>query len=115
MGRGMGSGMGMGRGMGAGMGRGMGMGKGGNPFARLFANLIIMASGMMGRAFLQAYQQALKNGPAAAEAVSKKAPRRAGGLAEPEARQILNLTPKCGEAEVNEAFERLTATSQWRA
>lgn len=37
----------------------MGGGAIGAPFARLFANLIVMGSGVMGRAFLTAYKEAL--------------------------------------------------------
>ena len=39
---------------------GAGVGAGGNPFARLLANLVVMGSGVLGRAFLESYQAALK-------------------------------------------------------
>ena len=43
------------------MGRGMGSGAIGPQIARLLANLIVMGSGVLGRHFLQAYQEALKS------------------------------------------------------
>lgn len=39
----------------------MGRGAIGAPIARLLANMIVMGSGVLGRHFLQAYQEALKS------------------------------------------------------
>ena len=38
----------------------MGSGGIGAPFARLLANLFVMGSGVLGRAFVEGYQQALR-------------------------------------------------------
>ena len=46
--------------MGMGFGRGMGRGGVGAPIVRLLANLIVMGTGVLGRAFLEAYKQALQ-------------------------------------------------------
>ena len=76
----------------------MGGGGIGAPFARLLANLIVMGSGVLGRAFMEAYKQALQNGGKAA--VDPFAA---------EARAILNIKPKASAEEVREAAERLAA------
>ncbi len=72
------------------------------PFARLLANLVVMGTGVLGRAFLQAYKQALAGGGTAA--AGKAAVR--GGVAEAEARQILNVTKKATETEIVQARAR---------
>ena len=53
----------MGFGLGRGMGSGMGSGSGaiGPQIARLLANVIVMGSGVLGRHFLQAYNEALRS------------------------------------------------------
>ncbi|KAK4410699.1 Mitochondrial import inner membrane translocase subunit PAM16 like 2 [Sesamum angolense] len=65
--------------------------------ARLLANLIIMGSGIMARAFVQAYRQALAN--ASKNGVAQEAVQniRRGSkmMTEAEARQILGVTGEC--------------------
>ena len=96
----------------------------GAPFARLLANLIIMGTGVVSRAFVQAYQQALKSerrshttsshpalplhtcrlaadGTAAAGSAAARGAAKNSAV-EAEARQILNVKPKATEAEVQE-------------
>uniref|UniRef100_A0A7S4C2I0 Mitochondrial import inner membrane translocase subunit TIM16 n=1 Tax=Chrysotila carterae TaxID=13221 RepID=A0A7S4C2I0_CHRCT len=74
--------------------------------ARLFANLLVMGSGVVGRAFMEAYKQALANGGAAAQAAGKSSAKSAAAQAE--ARQILNVTQKATKEEILEAHEKLT-------
>ena len=80
----------------------------GGAFTRLFANLIVMGTGVVGRAFMEAYKQALANGGAAANKAGKAAAGRAS-VAEAEARQILNLKPKASDEEVKQAYDTLHA------
>jgi len=82
-------------------------GAGGSPFARLLANLLVMGSGVLGRAFVQAYKQALSGGGKVATEAASKAVK--GGVVEHEARQILNVSKKATAEEVTEAHERLVA------
>eukprot|EP00306_Pavlova_sp_CCMP459_P012885 CAMPEP_0185185918 /NCGR_PEP_ID=MMETSP1140-20130426/3662_1 /TAXON_ID=298111 /ORGANISM="Pavlova sp., Strain CCMP459" /LENGTH=121 /DNA_ID=CAMNT_0027752155 /DNA_START=15 /DNA_END=380 /DNA_ORIENTATION=+ len=71
-------------------------------FGRLIANIIIMGGGAVGRAFLDAYKQALQNGTTASSL------RRAGGgITAQEARSILNVKPSAAPEEVKEAYQRL--------
>jgi len=83
----------------------------GAPFARLLANIVVMGGGVLGRAFLDAYKQALNGGgPSAAATAAKGAVRRGrGGLLEGEARQILNVKPKATDDEIREAATKLVA------
>ncbi|XWS47741.1 hypothetical protein CRYUN_Cryun13aG0011000 [Craigia yunnanensis] len=61
--------------------------------ARILANLIVMGSGILGRAVFQAYRQALANASKSGVAQETvKNIRRASKIkAEPEARQILGV------------------------
>ena len=65
------------------------------PFAKIIANLVVMGAGVVSKAFMQAYQQAIVNAKsgktvsqAAATAVRKK------GMSKNEALDILNFTQK---------------------
>ena len=104
------------------------MGKGGvgAPFARLIANLLVMGTGVISRAFVEAYKQALKSAPppdlltasallaAHVRAANSWASMRADGGAaaskgaskakslQADARLILNVKPKATEAEIIE-------------
>ena len=101
----------------------------GAPFARLIANLVVMGTGVLGRAFVEAYKQALASerravlrctrglhltprAPAAdggkAATTAAKATTR-GGIAEAEARQILNVKPKASDADIAAVSERAHA------
>uniref|UniRef100_A0A7S3S8R3 Mitochondrial import inner membrane translocase subunit TIM16 n=1 Tax=Strombidinopsis acuminata TaxID=141414 RepID=A0A7S3S8R3_9SPIT len=77
----------------------------GAPIIRLLANLVVMGTGVVGRAFVEAYHQALKNGGVASNAGQRGAARTTA--IEAEARQILNVGPKATREEVLEAAERL--------
>ncbi|CAM9003288.1 unnamed protein product [Rhodiola kirilowii] len=70
--------------------------------AKILANLIVMGSGMLARAFVQAYRQAIANASksgVAQEAV-KNAVRGSKTLTEQEARQILGVSEKATWEEV---------------
>ncbi|KAG8462082.1 hypothetical protein KFE25_011532 [Diacronema lutheri] len=73
-------------------------------FARLVANIMVMGGGVLGRAFLEAYKQALQNGGKAS-----RAGLRGGGISVTEARSILDVKPNATAAEVEEAYARLHA------
>ncbi|RQP00869.1 hypothetical protein POPTR_015G106600v4 [Populus trichocarpa] len=62
--------------------------------ARLLANLLVMGSGIMVRAFAQAYRQALANASKSGVAQETVQNIRRGSkmMAEPEARQVLGIT-----------------------
>ena len=87
----------------------MGGGGIGAPFARLLANLIVMGSGVLGRAFMEAYKQALQNGGKAAAGAAAAGGKAAVDPFAAEARAILNIKPKASAEEVREAAERLAA------
>ena len=89
--------------------RTMGGGGIGAPFARLLANLIVMGSGVLGRAFMEAYKQALQNGGKAAAGAAAAGGKAAVDPFAAEARAILNIKPKASAEEVREAAERLAA------
>ncbi|XP_073127645.1 mitochondrial import inner membrane translocase subunit PAM16 like 1-like [Henckelia pumila] len=77
--------------------------------ARILANLIVMGSGIMARALVQAYRQALanasKNG-VAQEAVENI--KRAGKtMTEAEARQILGVTEQTTWEEILKRYDNL--------
>ena len=79
----------------------------GAPIIHLLANLVMAGSGVVGRAFLEAYQQALKDG---GQAASRGSGRAAGSAAaQAEARQILNVGGKASEEEVREVAEKMIA------
>ncbi|KAK2974174.1 hypothetical protein RJ640_021465 [Escallonia rubra] len=77
--------------------------------SRLLANLIVMGSGIMARALVQAYRQAIanasKNG-VAQEAVNNI--RRASRtITEPEARQILGVAEQSSWEEIAKKYDHL--------
>ncbi len=80
----------------------------GGPFIRLAANLIIAGTGVVGRAFVEAYKQALAGGGAAAARAGNAGANRASAL-EAEARQILNVKQSASPEEITSAFDSLHA------
>ncbi|CAM8889463.1 hypothetical protein QQ045_026692 [Rhodiola kirilowii] len=77
--------------------------------AKILANLIVMGSGMLARAFVQAYRQAIANASksgVAQEAV-KNAVRGSKTLTEQEARQILGVSEKATWEEVMQKYNTL--------
>ncbi|CAH9116255.1 unnamed protein product [Cuscuta epithymum] len=70
--------------------------------ARIIAQLIVMGSGIMARAFVQAYRQALANASktGAAQEVAQNIRRGSKIMTETEARQILGVTEKSTWEEV---------------
>lgn len=77
--------------------------------ARIIAQLIVMGSGMMARAFVQAYRQALANASktGAAEEVAQNIRRASKTMTETEARQILGITEKSTWEEVLQKYNNL--------
>ncbi|XP_073281900.1 mitochondrial import inner membrane translocase subunit PAM16 like 1-like isoform X1 [Primulina huaijiensis] len=77
--------------------------------ARILANLIVMGSGIMARALVQAYRQALanasKNG-VAQEAV-QNIKRASKTMTEAEARQILGVTEQTTWEEILKQYDNL--------
>nr|BAJ53125.1 JHL07K02.15 [Jatropha curcas] len=77
--------------------------------AKLLANLLVMGSGILARAFVQGYRQALANASksgVAQETVQNI--RRAGEImAEPEARQILGVTEQSTWEEILKKYDNL--------
>ena len=69
----------------------------------------MMGSGVLGRAFMEAYKQALQNGGKAAAGAAAAAGKAAVDPFAAEARAILNIKPKASAEEVREAAERLAA------
>ena len=84
----------------------MGAGGIGAPFARLIANLIVTGTGVVGRAFVEAYKQALQNGTANRAASSAGSASKAF---EAEARLILNVKQNTPKEEMLEAAEKMAA------
>ncbi|CAA7035122.1 unnamed protein product [Microthlaspi erraticum] len=78
---------------------------------RLLANLIVAGSGVVFRAFSQAYRQALTNASktgAAQEAVHNiKRGSKGIVISEPEARQILGVTEKSSWDDVLKKYDKL--------
>ncbi|KAL1554053.1 mitochondrial import inner membrane translocase subunit PAM16 like 1-like [Salvia divinorum] len=77
--------------------------------ARILANLIVMGSGIMIRAFAQAYRQALANASktgAAQEAV-ETIKRGSKMMTEAEARQILGVTENTPWEEIVKRYDKL--------
>ncbi|KAL8168305.1 hypothetical protein V2J09_009804 [Rumex salicifolius] len=78
--------------------------------AKILANLVVMGSGIMIRAFAQAYRQALanasKNG-VAQEAVKNTIHRASKSMTEQEARQILGVTDKSAWEEILKKYDVL--------
>mmetsp|Transcript_7347 Transcript_7347/g.12360 ORF Transcript_7347/g.12360 Transcript_7347/m.12360 type:complete len:127 (+) Transcript_7347:65-445(+) len=79
----------------------------GAPFARLIANLLVMGTGVLGRAFMEAYKQAITNAGTSGSAAARGAARSAAN--EAEARLILNVKPAASKEEILKAYETLTA------
>ncbi|KAL2514594.1 Protein Transporter [Forsythia ovata] len=76
--------------------------------ARILANLIVMGSGIMARALVQAYRQALANASktgVAQEAVQNI--RKSSQITEAEARQILGVTEHSSWKEVLQRYDNL--------
>uniref|UniRef100_A0A5B7A3C0 Putative Transporter, Pam16 n=1 Tax=Davidia involucrata TaxID=16924 RepID=A0A5B7A3C0_DAVIN len=77
--------------------------------ARILANLLVMGSGIMARALVQAYRQALANASrngVAQEAVQNI--RRASKImAEPEARQILGVSEHSSWEDILQKYDNL--------
>ncbi|KAL7179709.1 hypothetical protein ACSBR1_043004 [Camellia fascicularis] len=77
--------------------------------SRLLANLIVVGSGIMARALVQAYRQALANASrngVTAEAV-QNVRRVSKIMAEPEARQILGVTKHSSWEEILQKYDSL--------
>ncbi|CAL5444342.1 unnamed protein product [Camellia sinensis] len=77
--------------------------------SRLLANLIVVGSGIMARALVQAYRQALANASrngVTAEAV-QNVRRVSKIMAEPEARQILGVTEHSSWEEILQKYDSL--------
>ncbi|XVF08592.1 hypothetical protein REPUB_Repub07fG0016400 [Reevesia pubescens] len=76
--------------------------------ARILANLIVMGSGILGRAVFQAYRQALANASKSGVAQeTMQNMRRASKIAEPEARQILGVTEHSSWEEILKKYDSL--------
>lgn len=78
------------------------------PFARIVAQVVIMGAGIVSKAFVSAYQQALhnaKNGQTVAQAA--QAVSRRGKMTSEEATQILNLEKnKINMANILQQYDR---------
>ncbi|OVA17367.1 Mitochondrial import inner membrane translocase subunit Tim16 [Macleaya cordata] len=78
--------------------------------ARLLANLIVMGSGIMARALVQAYRQALTNASksgVAQETMQNVVRGVSKTMAEPEARQILGVTGQSSWEEILQKYDTL--------
>ncbi|KAK8604684.1 hypothetical protein V6N13_099615 [Hibiscus sabdariffa] len=77
--------------------------------ARILANLIVVGSGILGRAVLQAYHQALANASKSGVAQETMQNIRRGSkiMAEPEARQILGVTEHSSWEEILKKYDNL--------
>ncbi|KAI5563082.1 hypothetical protein BDE02_15G093000 [Populus trichocarpa] len=77
--------------------------------ARLLANLLVMGSGIMVRAFAQAYRQALANASKSGVAQETVQNIRRGSkmMAEPEARQVLGITEHSTWEEILQKYDKL--------
>ncbi|KAL3570029.1 hypothetical protein D5086_027278 [Populus alba] len=77
--------------------------------ARLLANLLVMGSGIMVRAFAQAYRQALANASKSGVAHETVQNIRRGSkmMAEPEARQVLGITEHSTWEEILQKYDKL--------
>ncbi|KAL6996829.1 hypothetical protein U1Q18_006958 [Sarracenia purpurea var. burkii] len=76
---------------------------------RLLANLIVMGSGIMARALVQAYRQALTNASrnGTTQEVVQNIRRASKIMAEPEARQILGVTEHSSWEEILQKYDNL--------
>ncbi|KAJ4723184.1 mitochondrial import inner membrane translocase subunit Tim16 [Melia azedarach] len=78
--------------------------------AKILANLIVMGSGMLARAFVQAYRQALANASksgVAQETLQNAAHRASKVMTEQEARQILGVSEETAWEEILKKYEVL--------
>ncbi|XP_010524127.1 PREDICTED: mitochondrial import inner membrane translocase subunit tim16 [Tarenaya hassleriana] len=78
--------------------------------AKILANLIVMGSGILARAFVQAYRQALANASktGVAQEAMQNAARRAGKvMTEQEARQVLGVTEQTSWEEILQRYNTL--------
>ncbi|KAJ8639264.1 hypothetical protein MRB53_015958 [Persea americana] len=78
--------------------------------AKILANLVIMGSGILARALVQAYRQALANASKSgvAQETLQNAVRRASKtMTEQEARQILGITESSSWEEVLQKYDTL--------
>ncbi|XP_072963193.1 mitochondrial import inner membrane translocase subunit PAM16 like 2-like [Typha angustifolia] len=77
--------------------------------AKLIANLIIMGSGILGRAVLQAYRKALENAnkTGVAHETINNMRRASKTMTEQEARQILGITEHSTWEEVMQKYDTL--------
>ncbi|KAF8390742.1 hypothetical protein HHK36_025269 [Tetracentron sinense] len=78
--------------------------------AKILANLLIMGSGIMARALVQAYRQALTNASksgVAQETLQNTIRRTSKTMAEPEARQILGVTEQSSWEDILQKYDTL--------
>ncbi|XP_048334196.1 mitochondrial import inner membrane translocase subunit PAM16 like 2 isoform X2 [Ziziphus jujuba] len=78
--------------------------------ARFLANLLVMSSGILARAFVQAYRQALANASksgVAQETLQNAVRRGSKVMTEQEARQILGITEGTSWEEVLKKYDTL--------
>ncbi|XP_058226506.1 mitochondrial import inner membrane translocase subunit PAM16 like 2 [Rhododendron vialii] len=77
--------------------------------SRLLANLIVMGGGIMARAVVQAYRQALMNASknGVAQEAAQNIIRATKIMAEPEARQILGVTERSSWEEILQKYDYL--------
>ncbi|ESR50202.1 mitochondrial import inner membrane translocase subunit tim16 [Citrus sinensis] len=77
--------------------------------ARIIAQLIVMGSGIMARAVVQAYRQALANASKSgvAQETVQNIRRASKMMAEPEARQILGVTEQSSWEEILKKYDNL--------
>ncbi|KAA8527315.1 hypothetical protein F0562_034588 [Nyssa sinensis] len=78
--------------------------------AKILANLIVMGSGILARAFVQAYRQALANASksgVAQETLQNAVSRASKVMTEQEARQILGITEQSTWEEILQKYENL--------
>ncbi|KAK2641757.1 hypothetical protein Ddye_023520 [Dipteronia dyeriana] len=82
--------------------------------AKILANLIVMGSGILVRAVVQAYRQALTNAAksgVAQETLQNAARRVSKVMTEQEARQILGVTEDSAWEEIVQKYENLFETN----
>ncbi|XP_076886960.1 mitochondrial import inner membrane translocase subunit PAM16 like 2-like [Bidens hawaiensis] len=78
--------------------------------AKILANLIVLGSGVVARAFVQAYRQALQNASksgVAQETLQNAARRGSKVMTEQEARQILGVTERSSWEEIAQKYDNL--------
>ncbi|XP_038878395.1 mitochondrial import inner membrane translocase subunit PAM16 like 2-like [Benincasa hispida] len=78
--------------------------------AKILANLIVMGSGILARAFVQAYRQAIANAAksgVAQETIQNTVRRTSKVMTEQEARQILGVTEEMPWEEVMKKYDAL--------